>query len=100
MVKKGPIGKVEAFYIENNYENKTSQEIAKDLNRNIKAVESHISKIVQGKAKDSSMKAGDAFAYNNKGSTVMTENASSIADVSKKIGPRYNKNCVTNIKKK
>lgn len=46
------------------------------------------------------MKAGDAFAYNDKGSTVMTENASSIADVNKKIGPRYNKNCVTNIKKK
>jgi hypothetical protein len=100
MVKKGPIGKVEAFYIENNYENKTSQEIAKDLNRNIKAVESHISKTIQGKVKDSSMKAGDAFAYNDKGSTVMTENASSIADVNKKIGPRYNKNCVTNIKKK
>lgn len=100
MVKKGPIGKVEAFYIENNYENKTAQDIAKDLNRNIKAVQGHIAKVVQSKAKDSSMKAGDAFAYNNKGSTVMTENASSIADENRKIGPRYNKNCVTNIKKK
>jgi hypothetical protein len=100
MVKKGPIGKVEAFYIENNYENKTAQDIAKDLNRNIKSVQGHITKVVQGKAKNSSMKAGDAFAYNDKGSTVMTENASSIADVNKKIGPRYNKNCVTNIKKK
>tara|TARA_B100000902_G_C27296523_1_gene910284 strand:+ start:1054 stop:1353 length:300 start_codon:yes stop_codon:yes gene_type:complete len=99
MVKKGPIGKVESFYIENHYTVKTSQELAKDLNRNIKTVENFISKIVQENAKESSMKAGDAFAYNNKGSTVMTENASSIADANKKVGPRYNKSCVTNIKK-
>lgn len=100
MVKKGPIGKVEAFYIENHYEVLTSQQIAKDLNRNLKSVESYISKIVQKNVKlneEKGLKAGDQF-HHNKGATIMTENASTIADANRKIGPRLNNNCVTKIK--
>lgn len=99
MVKKGPMSKVESFYIQHHYQVLTSQELAKDLNRNLKAVESHISKIVQDQVKSQGggLKAGDQF-HHHKGATIMTENASTLADENRKVGPRYNKNCVTKIK--
>jgi hypothetical protein len=100
MVKKGPIGKVEAFYIQAHYEIMPSQEIAKDLNRNLKSVESYISKIIQDNVKkneENGLKAGDQFQH-NKGATIMTENASTIADANRKVGPRLNNSCITRIK--
>lgn len=99
MVKKGPIGKAEDFYILHHYETMTAKELATDLNRNVKAVENHITKIVQRKAQEHSagMKAGDQFHY-HKGATVMTENASTISDVIRGKQNKLNEGCVTRIK--
>jgi DNA-binding CsgD family transcriptional regulator len=99
MVKKGPMSKVESFYLDHHYELLTPQELARDLNRSIKSVESYIARIItkQGPKSNNEMSAGNHFHY-NKGATIMTENASTISDSTKQVGPRLNKNCITRIK--
>ena len=100
MVKKGPIGKVESFYIEQNYKNMEIAEIATDLNRPITAVETyikkHIVKPTQTSATSSGLRAGDQFVRKD-GITIMTENASTIGDA-KKIRSSKSSTCITKIK--
>lgn len=99
MVKKGPMSKVDSFYIDHHYESLTTQELARDLNRSIKSVESYIARMItkQGSKSNNEMSVGNQFHY-HKGSTIMTENASTLSDNTKQVGPRLNKNCVTRIK--
>jgi len=100
MVKKGPIGKVEGFYIEQNYKNMDIAEIATDLNRPITSVENyikkHIVKATQTVATSSGLKAGDQFIRQD-GITIMSENASTLGDAKKAKSTRSNP-CITKIK--
>lgn len=100
MVKKGPIGKIEAFYIEQNYKNMEIAQIATDLNRPITSVENYIKKNIvkttQTTATSNSLKAGDQFVRKD-GITIMTENASTIGDAKRQKVARPNP-CITKIK--
>lgn len=97
MAKKGPISKVEAFYIDNNYRDKDIAEIAVDLDRSIKSIETYIKKNITHKPKQTTVTAGEHI-HHHRGSTVMTETASTLADEKRKVGPRKNQSCVTKIK--
>lgn len=96
MAKKGPIGKVEAFYIDNNYKSMSVAEIATDLDRTITSIESYIKK--HHVRKNPVITVGDQFARTD-GVTIMTENASTMAD-SKRVNrqKKINTSCITKIK--
>jgi hypothetical protein len=94
--KKGPLSKVESFYVDAQVKLGTSVEaIATDLNRPQSSVESYIAKA----SKNKKTLAGDQFARQS-GTTVMTENASSMIDSRRKKLPMPPKtmSCVTKIK--
>lgn len=94
--KKGPLSKVECYYIDGHYRDLEIVQIAEDLNRTMTSVENYIKK-TYAKKNTNGMSAGEHFSY-HKGSTVMTENASTLADTKRKIlNPTENK-CVTKIK--
>lgn len=100
MVKRGPIGKVEGFYIEQNYKNMDIAEIAVDLNRPITSIENYIKKNIvkstQTVATSSGLKAGDQFVRKD-GITIMTENASTLGDAKRTKSTKSNP-CITKIK--
>ena len=96
-LKKGPLGKAETFYIDNNYKDMTAVDIASDLNRTITSVENYIKKTNAKQTTIKGTSAGDHFAR-HKGTTVSTENASSIADETRKVGSPLKTDCVTKIK--
>jgi hypothetical protein len=101
MAKRGPLSKVEAFYVENNYNKLDLAEIAVDLDRSIKSIENHVKKNVVNfkKADDrekAPMSAGEHFIRKS-GATVMTENASTIIDETRSTSSAR-KNCITTIK--
>jgi hypothetical protein len=94
--KKGPLSKVESFYVEAQVKLGTSvEDIATDLNRPQSSVESYIAKA----AKNNKGLTSDQFARQS-GTTVMTENASSMIDARRKKSPMPPKtmSCVTKIK--
>lgn len=96
--KRGPLSKAEVFYItEHAKSGKNINDIAADLDRPAKSIEKCYT---QAKASaDKSFIAGDQFAR-HKGGVVMTENASSLSDVTKKTYSRpCQKHCTTKIKK-
>tara|TARA_Y100000114_G_C11762908_1_gene330930 strand:- start:3726 stop:4031 length:306 start_codon:yes stop_codon:yes gene_type:complete len=101
MTKKGPLSKAERFYIDNHLA-KPLEELCKDLDR----AKSTINKYLKNVAVDEKQKAEtilfEQFARNNKGSTVMTENASIMADEKRKdYGSTTNKRserCTTRIR--
>ena len=96
MLKKGPLGKVEKFHIENHYLTISASEMASDLNRPKAAVENHIKKYVKnGKPVGSTI--GEQMAR-RPGVVTMTENASTMSDSKRKPGKTVSKNCVTKIK--
>lgn len=95
MAKKGPIGKVEGFYIENNYLSLDVGQIASDLDRPKSSVENYIKKFVK-EGKSNGLKVGDHFAR-RPGVVTMTENASIMSDSKKKPGKKRT-SCVTKIK--
>jgi hypothetical protein len=95
--KKGPLSKVETFYVDAQVKLGTSVEsIAVDLNRPQSSVESYIAKALKNKKTLTS----EQFARQH-GTTVMTENASSMIDEKRKRSPLPTKtlSCVTKIKK-
>lgn len=94
MAKKGPLGKVETFYIDHNYRQLDIAEIAQDLDRTIKSVETYITKTHT--RQKPTVTAGEQMAR-SKGVVTMTENASSISD-SRRKAKTINKNCITKIK--
>lgn len=97
--KRGPLSKAEKFYItEHAKANKDINEIAIDLDRPVKSIEPCYTKAQKEKA--SGLTAGDQFAK-HKGSIVMTENASTLADAKKRRfkTPTLTPECITKAKK-
>lgn len=95
--KKGPLSKVETFYIEEQTKlGKNLDEIAADLNRPQSIVSKHITKATS-QAKKNNFGAGQHFARQG-GATIMTENASTIADAKRKLSVKRPTSCVTKIK--
>ena len=80
MAKKGPIGKAEAFYIENKISSLDVDTIAKDLDRTKAAVQKYIDKNGLNKKVPNT---GDQFSRQD-GVTIMTENASTMIDANRK----------------
>jgi len=106
MAKKGPIGKVEAFYIDHHYQTITPTDLAQDLDRTVRAIEVYIKKNFTDKQKsttpiknnNNTLTAGDQFIRQN-GAVIMTENASTIADETRKYRtPTPRDNRITKIK--
>ena len=97
MAKKGPMSKIEIFYIEQNYRDKAVAEIAADLDRTITSVENFVKKNITHKPRQTGITAGDQI-HHHKGSTVMTENASTLSDEKRKTFTRKHSHCVTKIK--
>jgi len=96
MGKKGPISKIEAFYIDNNRDTDVAQ-IALDLDRSITSIEKYLKKNVTEAPRQTGTRAGDQFARNDKGSVVMTENASQMSDAVRKTVIKKPTHCVTKI---
>lgn len=96
MAKRGPIGKVESFYIENKINEYSIEEIALDLDRSISSVEKFIKKNKINQTKQMSP-VGQQFAR-SKGTVVMTENASSMSDHTRALPNNRDRSCTTNIK--
>lgn len=95
MLKKGPISKVEGFYIQGHVNKLDIKDIATDLNRPINIVEKWIKKnVVEAPA---GIKAGDHFAR-TRGSVVMTENASTLSDSKRNRKNTARSSCITKIK--
>lgn len=106
MARKGPIGKIEAFYIDHHYQLMTTTDLAIELNRTVKSVETYIKKthtdknkgVTEIKKKTDSLTSGDQFIRQN-GATIMTENASTISDEYRKYTKTlHQNNRITNIK--
>lgn len=106
MTKKGPLSKAEKFYIENHRDHDV-KDLCKDLDRAQSTVSKFLDTLPGEKtapiapSKQETL-LSQQFARNDKGSLVMTPNASEMADgkraefragVSKKV-----KNCTTTIK--
>lgn len=95
--KRGPLSKAEVFYITEHAKNgKNINDIATDLDRPAKSIEKCYT---QAKAQEKkSAITGEQFAR-HKGCVVMTENASSLSDITKKSYSRpCQKHCTTKIK--
>lgn len=97
MAKRGPLSKIEAFYVQHNYPTLDAAELAVELDRPIRSIENYIKKNVTKEKKLSPVNASDQFIRKS-GSTVMTENASTITDELKKQVTKINKSCITKIK--
>jgi hypothetical protein len=95
--KRGPLSKVEAFYVLHNYPTIDSATIAVDLDRPVSAIDNFIKKNVVKEKEMHSLNASEQF-HHHKGSTVMTENASTLADELKKQVISSKQNCITTIK--
>lgn len=96
--KRGPLSKAETFYVlEHAKTGKDIGEIAADLERSIKSIEKCYTKAK--KEDNKQLTVGDQFAI-HKGSVVMTENASSMSDATRKTKNLTRPNhCVTKVKK-
>lgn len=106
MAKKGPIGKVEAFYIDHHYQTTTPSDLALELDRTVRSIELYIKKnftdkqksVTSVKQNSDTLTAGDQFIREN-GAVIMTENASTIADETRKYRkPTPRDNRITKIK--
>tara|TARA_Y100000004_G_scaffold54772_1_gene61047 strand:+ start:176 stop:490 length:315 start_codon:yes stop_codon:yes gene_type:complete len=102
MTKTGPLSKAEKFYIEHKHpEGLTVDDLAKELDRTKKSIKNFIEKNEIKSAEKRETLLSQQFANNNKGSIVMTPNASIMAD---EMRPSFNQNksqrrsCVTKIK--
>lgn len=96
--KRGPLSKAETFYISEHAKmGKEIGEIATDLDRPIKSIEKCYTKAQKEKSK--SLTVGDQFAF-HKGAVVMTENASTMSDATRKTRNLTRpQDCVTKAKK-
>jgi hypothetical protein len=91
--KKGPFSKAENFYIEQNYDKLSVNEIAEDLNRSQALIEKKVQQV-----KDKSPTTVENQFIKQSGATIMTENASTMADAVRQKGPTLPTSCVTKIK--
>jgi hypothetical protein len=96
MAKRGPIGKVESFYIEQHLSSMSVEDIALDLDRSVASVTAYMKK---NKIKAESPKTMiDQHIVRHKGGAVMTENASSLSDSHRRSENKPRPSCITNIK--
>jgi predicted transcriptional regulator len=91
--KKGPFSKAEYFYIEQHCDKLSVNEIAEDLNRSQTLIEKKVKE-----AKDKNPVTIEDQFVKQSGATIMTENASSMADAVRQKGPTLPTSCVTKIK--
>ena len=101
MAKRGPLSKVESFYVENNYNKLDLAEIAVDLDRSIKSIENYVKKNVVNFKKNNDrdkppMNVSEQF-IRKAGATVMSENASTLIDETRSSSAAR-KDCITTIK--
>tara|TARA_B100001564_G_C20114327_1_gene435058 strand:+ start:197 stop:508 length:312 start_codon:yes stop_codon:yes gene_type:complete len=101
MAKRGPLSKVESFYVENNYNKLDLAEIAVDLDRSIKSIENYVKKNVVNFKKNNdrdkpAMNVSEQF-IRKAGATVMSENASTLIDETRSSSAAR-KDCITTIK--
>lgn len=100
MAKKGPLNKIESFYVEQNKNlGKNLQQIADDLDRPLSSIENYIAKhLPEKKNTKLAISAGEHFSR-QKGVTIMTENASTIADATRKKAKDLSRpSCITQIR--
>ena len=97
MAKTGPLGKAEAFYVEEKFKSGQSiEQIAIDLDRAAGAIDKYIKK---NKVEAPRTLIDQQFARQS-GATIMTESASTMIDDIKKTPKILKTNpCVTKIKK-
>jgi len=103
MTKKGPLSKAEKFYIEQKYVDLGLERICKELDRAKGVVEKHAKtkKIVEEESiTKSKSRLAEQFAQSG-GSTVMTENASMMADdfKSRKNSTEKTRQCTVTIRR-
>ena len=98
MTKKGPLSKAEKFYIENN-RGLSIIDLCKDLDRAQSIVNKFVKTLPEPEEKKDTL-LFQQFAKNDKGSVVMSENASEMAD-SKRVSFSQKKrpSCVTETRK-
>lgn len=95
MAKKGPLGKAESFYVEEKFKSGESiEQISKDLDRAQWTVEEYIKK----KKVNTPKTIIEQQFVRQGGATIMTENASSMIDQSRKKSNINNSSCITKIK--
>ena len=95
MAKKGPLGKAEAFYVEEKFKaGETVDSIAQSLDRSMSSIEEHIEK---SNIQPQRTVIDQQFARQS-GATVMTENASSMIDANRQKPKNINQSCVSKIK--
>tara|TARA_R110002020_G_scaffold846_5_gene4199 strand:+ start:552 stop:881 length:330 start_codon:yes stop_codon:yes gene_type:complete len=102
---KGPLTKVEKFYIDNNKDKKV-EELAEDLSRTEKAIKKHLDTVATSnetnhiaKAKSDSPTAADMMIKNERyGVSIMTQEASMSGDESKSKSSKLNPNFVHKMK--
>ena len=101
MTKKGPLSKAEKFYIESKHGEVTLENLCKELDRAKSLVRTHITKCKKEETKKVANDIASQFATNDTGATVMTPNASEMADAMR--GQRGDTNrqnkCVTSIRR-
>jgi len=103
MTKTGPLSKAEKFYIENKYpEGSTVDQLSKELDRTKKSIQNFVKKNdIEPPSTNKETLLSKQFANNEKGSVVMTPNASIMAD---EMRPSFNQNkssrraCITKIR--
>lgn len=96
MTKKGPLSKAEKFYLENHSENDIDS-LCKDLDRAKSSVKKFLDTLPK-KKEDSLLY--QQFGRNDKGSTVMTQSASEMADAKRpEFNSKKRSSCVTSIRK-
>ena len=94
MAKTGPLGKAEAFYVEEKFKSGESvEQIATDLDRASGAIEKHIKK-----SKVRPKTIIEQQFVRQSGATIMTENASSMIDQGRKASSAGTSNCIAKIK--
>lgn len=91
-LRRGPLSKAEEYYIQGHRDSTPVDTIAADLVRSKDQIQKWMKK---NPVKEGKLTVGDQFARQS-GATIMTENASSMADQKRYERPRPT--CVTKIK--
>lgn len=79
MSKRGPLSKIEKFYIANNFESMTVDDMAKDLDRAKSVVKAYSDRCTP-KVQEKETPLSNQIFSNKRGSTVMTQNGSMLSD--------------------
>lgn len=97
MTKKGPLSKAEKFYIKHHVSNDIDQ-LCKDLDRAKSSVKKFINTLPKPKKVEESP-LYQQFGRNDKGSVVMTQSASEMADSKRaEFNTKKRPRCVTTIR--